>query len=412
VSATSGRSGPDERPVVLVLSGYFREGFETGPTQSLLGMVRALSDRFRFRVIAEAVEGDVPGQWSSAYGVDRLPLRRGRFGPIGLRRAMRETPHQLVMAVSFFDYRFTILPLALHRLRLVPKSPMLLSPRGEFSAGALSKGRLKKRVYVALAKAAGLLRGVALLATTEMEARDIRSRLRPSGPIYLSSNIRTVPPLPPHPPRKPGEPLRIAFLSRIDRMKNLLFAFDVLAESGVEAEFHIFGGVFHEDYWQRCLARIERMPAHVKVVAHGSIPQAKVIETLARQDLFFLPTLGENFSHAIAEALLSGTPVLISDQTPWRRLAERGAGWDLPLSDPGAFVDAVRRFDALSASEVQRLREGARAEAERVLDPEASARRLEQCLEEVIAGGPSSLRGDARCSSRPPVAVDGEAPRI
>jgi hypothetical protein len=30
-----------------------------------------------------------------------------------------------------------------------------------------------------------------------------------------------------------------------------------------------------------------------------------------------LPTLGENFGHVIAESLLSNTPVLISDKTPW-----------------------------------------------------------------------------------------------
>ena len=55
---------------------------------------------------------------------------------------------------------------------------------------------------------------------------------------------------------------------------------------------------------------------------------------MAANDLFFLPTRGENFGHVIAEALSVGTPVLISDQTPWRKLAAVGLGHDLPLAVP------------------------------------------------------------------------------
>jgi hypothetical protein len=45
----------------------------------------------------------------------------------------------------------------------------------------------------------------------------------------------------------------------------------------------------------------------------------------------YLPTRGENFGHAIAESLNHATPVIISDQTPWRKLERIGVGWDLPL---------------------------------------------------------------------------------
>jgi glycosyltransferase involved in cell wall biosynthesis len=58
---------------------------------------------------------------------------------------------------------------------------------------------------------------------------------------------------------------------------------------------------------------------------------------LTQQDLFLFPTRGESFGHVIHEALRAGLPVLISDQTPWRRLEEQGVGWDLPLGDLSAF---------------------------------------------------------------------------
>ena len=45
----------------------------------------------------------------------------------------------------------------------------------------------------------------------------------------------------------------------------------------------------------------------------------------------FDATRHENFGHAVVEAWAHGRPVLLSDQTPWRGLAELDLGWDLPL---------------------------------------------------------------------------------
>jgi glycosyltransferase involved in cell wall biosynthesis len=370
-------------PTVLVLSRYFRQGFETGPTQSLLGMVAALSDRFRFRVVAEAMD-ETPGEWGKAYGVDRLPLAGGLSGPGGMRRAINETPHDIVMAVSFFDPAFTILPLLLRRAGLLRPAPMLVAPRGEFSPGALALSAARKSVYIRTSRAFGLLKGVSLQATSQNEAAEIRSRLAFTGPVHVTPNIRAMPALPRHAPGAAGQPLRVAFLSRIDRKKNLLFALDVVAEAGIPIVFNIFGGVFHPDYWLDCLSRIDKMPAAVSVAYHGSIPQRDVVETLAAQDLFLLPTLGENFGHSIADALCAGTPVLLSDQTPWRGLAERNAGWDLPLSDPAAFAAALRSFHAMREPERMAMRRCARREAEEKLDTADAARSLATCFAQLM----------------------------
>ena len=64
----------------------------------------------------------------------------------------------------------------------------------------------------------------------------------------------------------------------------------------------------------------------------GSADHEQVPQIIERYDLFFLPTLGENYGHVIAEALTAGTPVLLSDATPWRNLNSHGIGWDIPLN--------------------------------------------------------------------------------
>jgi glycosyltransferase involved in cell wall biosynthesis len=63
--------------------------------------------------------------------------------------------------------------------------------------------------------------------------------------------------------------------------------------------------------------------------------------------LFFLPTLGENYGHSIAEAMLSGVPVLIADTTPWRDLTALKLGADLPLNNPKAFADFISTLVSL-----------------------------------------------------------------
>jgi glycosyltransferase involved in cell wall biosynthesis len=57
--------------------------------------------------------------------------------------------------------------------------------------------------------------------------------------------------------------------------------------------------------------------------------------------LFLFPTFSENYGHVILEALLSGCPVLISDQTFWRNLEKEGVGWDVSLDNPQLFRDVL-----------------------------------------------------------------------
>src|SRR5690606_2741866 len=122
---------------------------------------------------------------------------------------------------------------------------------------------------------------------------------------------------------------RFIFLSRINPIKNLLFALELLRELQGNVELDVAGppqGV----YWQQCRELINTMPPNVTVNYRGSVPHEQVPETLAAAHFFLLPTLNENFGHAIFEAFAVGLPVIISDQTPWQALQEKGIGWDIP----------------------------------------------------------------------------------
>jgi hypothetical protein len=112
----------------------------------------------------------------------------------------------------------------------------------------------------------------------------------------------------------------------------------------------------------------------------GAIPPDEVVERLAGYDLMILPTGGENYGHAIVDSFVAGTPVMISDQTPWRDLESHRAGIDLPLSETEQWLRWLRRFGAMEANELALWRAGARQHGERSIGSTEAAAEMEECL--------------------------------
>ena len=360
------------RPVVLVLMGAFWPGSDSaGPNQSLKGFCTALADEFDFRIVARdrpfgAAVRTAPTEPWTDLGFARVSYLEGRrFGAAGLGALLRETPHDLVMMNGFFDREFTLPTLLMRRAGLVPAKPALLSPRGEFGGGALSLKAPVKRAWLAAVRLGGLLRGVTLHATSQDEAADMTARLPFAAPPAVAPNVRALFERPSAAPAAKGEPLRLAFLGRITPVKNIDYAIKALAMTNSPARFDLYGPASDEAYAKACQTLAADLPPPIEVRFMGEIANDDAPRVMAGYDLMFMPTLGENFGHAIFEALGAGTPVLISDRTPWRNLEARRAGFDLSLDDPAAFAAAIDRTAAQTPDERARWRDGARAEAER-----------------------------------------------
>lgn len=154
--------------------------------------------------------------------------------------------------------------------------------------------------------------------------------------------------------------MNIIFLSRVSRMKNLDGALKMLKGLKGKVEFNIYGPMEDKVYWTECQKTISSLPENIEVRYCGSVAHDKVGTVMRGHDLFFLPTLGENFGHVILEALVAGCPVLISDQTPWRDLKEKGVGWDLPLDQPELFREVLQKCVDMNDEEYVKWSERAR----------------------------------------------------
>ena len=369
-------------PTILTFTAYYTPAYKSGgPVQSIANIVDHLGDELRFQIVTQdrdsgdtqAFPGVTAGKWTCVgrgqalyLGAPDQTLRR-------VVRLMRETPHDVVYLNSFFQPRFTLLPLLAGRLRLVPRRPVIVAPRGEFSPGALRLKSSRKRAYIAAAKASGLYDRVLWQASSSHEVEDSKAVYGTKARIQVASDLpRSVHPGLHHPPRTPGQPLRVLFLSRISPMKNLKFALEVLARVRVPVDLSIVGFIDAPEYWFECQRLIETLPPMIKVSYREAVPAPEVPNLMAQNDLFFLPTLGENFGHVIIEALGAGTPVLISDRTPWQDFAAAGCGWVVPLGNIDTYVAHIESLFTQTPQELDARRQTALGYARKFTEESAN----------------------------------------
>lgn len=385
------------RPVVLALMGAYWPGSEsTGPNLSLKEMCRALAGEFEFKLLARdrpfgaATPAVASGLWIEQGFAAARYCSVSRTGAEGLRGILCETPHDMLWLNGFFDREFTLPALMLRRLGRIPRRPTLLSPRGEMAGGALGLKVGRKSAWLMAARHTGLLADVWLHATGPRERQDIEARFPWSKGIVEAPNVRAM--IAPVGTGEPtdGDVCRLAFVGRIARVKNLDYALSALRGVGAKVSFDIYGPIQDAAYWAECRRLIAALPANISAVHKGEIANADVPDIFAATDMLFLPTKGENFGHAIFEALACGVPVLISDQTPWQDLEGQRAGWSLPLADVAGFSAVIDAFASMTVDQRARLALGARGVAERWHRDSGAVAKSRAMFKAVLAATPSA----------------------
>ena len=118
----------------------------------------------------------------------------------------------------------------------------------------------------------------------------------------------------------------MVLVSRIVPKMNLTAFIESMRLIKEHARLAVAGPIEDAGYCERCLELIKCLPDPERVQYVGSIPANEVVSFLSRFDPFVFPTLGENFGHAVLEALAAGTPVPAGNDTPWRQIEARGGG--------------------------------------------------------------------------------------
>lgn len=340
---------------ILISVGYYFPSHKAGgPIRTIANLVDRLGDEFEFKIVtADRDYGDEKpypninvNNWNRVGKADVFYMSPKKRSLRHIRRLLSLTEYDILYLNSFFSLHFTIKPLLLRRLQLISAGPLVIAPRGEFSAGALGLKSFKKRVYITVAKVLGLYKNIIWQASSKHEAADIRHWFGKYARVFIAPNLPSLINAADEAgvvSDKTKGCLKIIFLSRISRMKNLDSALKMLKRLKGKIEFNIYGPMEDKVYWAKCQKIISSLSENIDVKYCGSVAHDKVGAAMRKHDLFFLPTLGENFGHVVLEALCAGCPVLISDRTPWRDLKEKGVGWNLPLDRPELFQSVLQK---------------------------------------------------------------------
>ncbi|WP_100627180.1 glycosyltransferase [Algoriphagus formosus] len=369
----------DSKRNIIIFIDWFLPAYKAGgPIQSVFNLVQQLQDEYNFFIVTSNWDLDekldLPksslNQWIDKGGYQIIYLDQAHQKKSFYKKLVEEREYQVIYLNSLFSKKFTLLPLRVFGKENIK---IVLAPRGMLGQGALSIKPLKKKIFLKVFRMAGWHNKVTWHATAETEKAEILAKFGYSVKIQVASNLSKNLTNDWKIKAKKENKLNLFFLSRISSKKNLLAAIKAL-ESVKEIYsicFSIIGPAEDQEYWEACQAKIVQLSKHINVKVLGSQPNHKISDLLSDQHILLLPTQHENFGHVIMESWQNACPVIISDQTPWRNLEENGVGWDISLSSPEKFVEAIERAAAMNQEEYNKMSQAAFEFAKRFTeDPE------------------------------------------
>tara|TARA_R110001592_G_scaffold79795_2_gene238361 strand:- start:7561 stop:8688 length:1128 start_codon:yes stop_codon:yes gene_type:complete len=318
---------------ILVCCSSFYPAYKSGgPVRSLCNLVDELDDSVVLDVISNDRDmGDTESftnikvnSWANSYKKANVYYLSPEYHFLfNLKNIFAGKFYEVIYLNSFFDFKFSIRFLLLVILGRLKTKSIILAPRGELTTGAMSLKAFKKKIYLAFFKCIGGNNRVTFHFTSQGEVDEAIGFLG-NVKYQLIPNMHETPPQYIEKEKNVGS-INILFLSRISPKKNLITILNTLnfLDTGI-INFTIAGTIDDKAYWEKCQLLIDLLPQNINVEFLGPLSRNDVREELNKSHLFFLPTLNENYGHAIVEAMVHSNIVMLSNQTPWTDVRNYG----------------------------------------------------------------------------------------
>lgn len=351
---------------VLIFTAYYYPSIKAGgPVQSIKNLVDNLSDYFNFYIITSDRDlGDSQPftdikteEWIDVGNAKVFYVDNKHLSLMKTSKIINDTPCKVMYLNSFFSLKHSIFPLILIKLKVIKMKKTILTPRGEFSIGALAIKKRKKQLFIGISKKMKLHKSIEWHATNEKEHKEITDIFSDSSNVTIINNLT-----PDYSKMsytkeilKESGNLKIIYIARIHPIKNLLQIINLLNYVDGDIEFNIYGPIEDVRYWEKCEVAIRNLKKNIHIKYCGTIQHSKVIDIYNSHHISALLTLGENFGHSISEAMIGGCPVIISDKTPWRELEKNNVGFDIPLKDEKKIIDSLQYFVDMNNTDYQKI---------------------------------------------------------
>lgn len=353
-----------EKNKILIFVDWFAPGYKAGgPITSLVNLVQLMREDMDISVVTSdrdlgettSYTGIRTDIWLQADGYRVYYISNKQPVLKIMKHILRADNYDTIYLNSMWSVHYTWIPLWL--LRINHTSKIVLAPRGMLHPSALSISRVKKWLFLHIARQIGLYRQVHFHATTPLEETYIQT-VFPNQDVYVVQNVPVIPVYQSSQNKESGI-LRLLFTGRVHPIKNINFLLKVLAECRDNIELNIVGPIEDADYYRKGIAMCGDLSVSVQVHYLEDKHPIAVQQYVRGCHFLISPTLGENFGHAIFEAFAAGRPVIISDKTPWRGLEAVHAGFDISLDTADVWQEVIYRCAGMNQQEYDQWCTGA-----------------------------------------------------
>lgn len=381
-----------------------------GPSQMVLGLSAALADAGESVTILTTDSNGDTGQAPLEVPLDRpveqygYQIRYFRCSPFRRYKFSLQLLNWLATHAHEFDLAhihalFSPVSTAAATIARRQHLPYLLRPLGTLDPADLQKKRRLKQLYAALWERPNLAGAAAVHFTSEQECQiserfgvktqnlvlplgvTLPSGFQAENRAAIAEQVRTEYQIP------ADRPL-LLFMSRLDPKKGLDLLLPALLQlQQTDCPFHfVLAGANPQDptYEATIRSQIQASPLAAQTTIAGFVSGERKTRLLQAADLFVLPSYYENFGIAVAEAMVAGVPVVISDQVHiWKEVQQADAGWVVPCKV--AALMSVLRSALTDATERERRGQLAQTYALRFYSWPAIAQQLIATYRTILA---------------------------
>lgn len=356
------------KPRLLICIDWFDPAYKAGgPIRSVMNMIPYALKNYEVFVLTsdrdldedDPLENVNSDQWvEHRSGAKVCYLSKGKLNFKQILTRIKETDPQVMYLNSQFSKPFTIFPLIINRFYLKIEK-VVLAPRGMLKDMALNQKPFKKSIYNNLMKRTLVTSNVVFQSTDDAEHIEIIREMNVSKEkVVKAGNV------PIHIPKRElartQMPInRFILVSRLVPHKNVDLLLSALSSIKKPLSLTLVGGYSSEKYERQCKKIIEQLPGHIAVEQLGAQSPMVIPELLEANQVFVLPTKGENFGHSIFEAFAHGLPVIVGRNVPWTDIEEKNVGWLIDESSAEQLAACIVACMEMRVEEYAEMSKGA-----------------------------------------------------
>jgi glycosyltransferase involved in cell wall biosynthesis len=341
---------------LLIFTDWYVPGYKAGgPIQSVFNLADLMSKHYKVKIVTRNVDYQsvdayldiIPNVWTQlSENHEVMYCSSDKINSKLIKQLVKQNTGNRILINGLFSFYFSFLPLLF--AVVYGAKQLFVSVRGMLHQSALSVKPFKKQIFLAFARGFGLYKSCILLASNQEESEEIKKVLGNQVKIKIINNIPLIVKelsIENKRFKSHNNQLRILFLGRISEEKNPNLLLDALKDEILPIKLTFCGAYVNQSYFELFHNKLKNLPINLESHYINELPHHQIQDLFSETDVMVLPSLGENFGHAIFESFAFATPVIIGNNTPWKNIKEQEIGIEINPNSVDELKEAIHFFN-------------------------------------------------------------------